>query len=299
MPTSDTSACTPPRARHSGVGDWENSNVGSAEPVELASSSQRVLMADSIDRRGFLFATTVPAPALLASRLPLPTDIYRQRADPIRPPNNEFVASLPRLMEIAGVPGIGMIVIQEGRSPWEHYAGVMDASTGVPITANTLWPAASLSKPVFAFAALRLADDGKLDLDRPLKAYVPDHAPNDARGDRITARHVLSHSSGLRNWRNQPGDRLVPDFEPGARFQYSGEGYYYLLRAVEHITGMGFEQFMQQRLLGPLGMSSSTYAWRADMGARVVTGHDRGRTATVYWKDLASRLLSLAAQSVR
>ena len=299
MSTSDTSACAPPKVRLDGVRKRENSNVGSAERVEPASSSQRVLMADSFDRRGFLVATALPAAAFLARRLPSQAQIKRERSTPIAPPNDVFVTSLPRLMEIAGVPGIGMIVVQDGRTPWEHYAGVMDAGTREPVATNTLWPAASLSKPVFAFAALRLADDGKLDLDRPLKTYVPDHAPNDERGDRITARHVLSHSSGLRNWRNQPGDRLVPDFEPGARFQYSGEGYYYLLRAVEHITGMGFEQFMQQRLLGPLGMSSSTYAWRADVAARVVTGHDRGRTATVYWRDLGSRLLSVAEQSGR
>ena len=124
---------------------------------------------------------------------------------------------------------------------------------------------------VFACAALRLADDGRLDLDRPLRAWVPDHAPADPRGDSVTARHVLSHSSGYRNWRNTADQALVPDFEPGARFQYSGEGFYYLQRVVEKLTGLGFQRFMEERFFGPLGMRASTYSWRADTAARVTT----------------------------
>ena len=69
---------------------------------------------------------------------------------------------------------------------------------------------------------------------------------------------MLSHSSGLRNWRGRVDQPLVPDFEPGTRFQYSGEGFYYLQRAVEHITGAGFEQFMEERVFNPLAMKSST-----------------------------------------
>ena len=152
------------------------------------------------------------------------------------------------------------------------------------------WPAASLGKPVFTFAALHLFDEGKLDLDRPLKSYVPGHAPDDARGDKITAHDVLSHSSGLRNWCARVDQPLVPDFEPGSRFQYSGEGFFYLQRAVEHITGMSFERFMEQRLFQPLGMKSSTYLWNAAAAARVVSGHDQGQIRTAFAKDLIARL---------
>jgi len=199
-------------------------------------------------------------------------------------------------MEIAGVPGLSMSVVQEGHVAWTHYRGVMDATTNQPVSSETLWPAASLSKPAFAFAALHLVDEGKLDLDRPLKSYVPDHAPDDARGNKIAARHVLSHSSGLRNWRQRADQPLVPDFEPGARFQYSGEGIYYLQRAVEHITSMGFEQFMEERLFNPLGMTSSTYSWRRDIAARLVSGHDQGQPRQSPSKDLAQRLLDVAEQ---
>lgn len=260
-------------------------------------------MTDPIDRREFLLSAAVPLATLavgprgsLARASGLAT---HTSPDVIRPPSKDFLDALPRMMEIAGVPGLGMAVVQDGRMTWQTYIGVADAATRQSITADTLWPAASLSKPVFAFAALRLADDGKLDLDRPLKAYVPDHAPADARGDRITARHVLTHSSGLRNWRGRPDQPLVPDFEPGTKFQYSGEGYYYLLRAVEHITGMGFEQFMQEHVLGPLGMRASTYAWRADITTRLVSGHDQGQPRTNFSADFAARLLTFAEQGGR
>lgn len=214
----------------------------------------------------------------------------------INPPNADLLSRLPQIMEIAGVPGLSMSVVQDGRIAWTHYRGVMDATTNQPVSADTLWPAASLSKPAFAFAALHLVDEGKLDLDRPLRSYVPDHAPDDPRGNKITARHVLSHSSGLRNWRQRADQPLVPDFEPGARFQYSGEGIYYLQRTVEHIAGMGFEQFMEERLFNPLGMTASTYSWRRDMATRLVSGHDQGQPRQSPSKDLAQRLLDVADQ---
>lgn len=202
-------------------------------------------------------------------------------------------------MEVARVPGVAIAVVGHGRLIWQHHAGVMDPKTGNAVSAETLWPAASLGKPVFALAALRLVDEGKLALDAPLKSYLPDYAPADVRGDRITARHVLSHSSGLRNWRESEDDRLVPDFEPGSRFQYSGEAYYYLQRVVEHITGSPFEQFMEQSIFAPLGMESSTYSWRADTASRVVAGYDGRESYTVFWKDIALRLLQEANRQKR
>ncbi len=248
-------------------------------------------MSDSLDRRQFTVSLLAP----LFAR-PLRFGSARLLSPAISPPNADFLSRLPDIMEVAGVPGLSMSVVQDGRIAWTHYRGVMDATTNQPVAADTLWPAASLSKPAFAFAALHLVDEGKLDLDRPLKSYVPDHAPDDPRGNKITARLVLSHSSGLRNWRQRADQPLVPDFEPGARFQYSGEGIYYLQRAVEHITGMGFEQFMEERLFNPLGMSSSTYSWRRDVAGRLVSGHDQGQPRQSPSKDLALRLLDVADQ---
>jgi CubicO group peptidase (beta-lactamase class C family) len=211
----------------------------------------------------------------------------------IGPPADSVVANLAKLMEIAGVPGVGIGVVRVGQPLWERYLGVADAGTKLPVTPETMFPAASLGKPVMAWAALRLSDTGALDLSKPLKSYVPDHAPADPRGDLVTARHVLSHSSGYRNWR-QPGQTLVPEFDPGARFQYSGEGFYYLQRAIEAVERKGFEQAIQELLLMPFGMKSSTYAWRAGIEARLVAGHSRGMPVRQPTRDFSARLFQYA-----
>ena len=183
------------------------------------------------------------------------------------------MASLPRLMELAHLPGLGMGIVHGDRLVFRHYAGVANAKSKQPITADSLFPAASMGKQVFAYAVLQLADEKRLDLDQPLKTYVTDDAPTGEWGQKITARHILSHSSGLPNWREEANEPLVPAFEPGTKFRYSGEGFYYLQRCVEKITGVGCEQYMQERIFKRLGMNSSTYLWRADAGQRLVSGH--------------------------
>lgn len=190
----------------------------------------------------------------------------------IVPPDKQFMTSLPHFMELAQLPGLGIGVVHGQQLIWEHYAGVANAKTKTPITARSIFPAASMGKQIFAYAVLRLVDEHRLDLDRPLKGYLSEGAPVGEMAGRITARHVLTHSSGLPNWRedNQP---LVPAFEPGTKFRYSGEGFYYLQRCVEKITGIGCEQFMQERMFQPLRMNSSTYLWRADAGQRLVSNH--------------------------
>lgn len=194
----------------------------------------------------------------------------------ILPPDEKFLGTLPKLMEIAQLPGIGIGVVQEGKVAWTRYDGFANAEAKTPITAESVFAAASLGKQVFAYLALGLADEEKLDLDRPLREYVKEDAPTGPLGEKITARHVLSHSSGLRNWRWEHGQEFVPAFEPGTKFRYSGEGFYYLMRCVERITGTGFEALVQERVMKPLGMNSSTYLWRPDCEGRWVAGHDRG-----------------------
>lgn len=190
----------------------------------------------------------------------------------IRRPGDEFLATLPHLMELANLPGLGIGLVENGKMTWQHHAGVANATTKAPITSESLFPAASMGKQPFAYGVILLAERGKLDLDKPLKEYLTDGAPTGKWSEKITARHVLSHSSGLPNWRWK--DELTPAFEPGTKFRYSGEGYYYLQRCVEHVTGTGAEQWMQDQVLKPLGMRSSTYLWNAGAEARIVAGHD-------------------------
>jgi len=151
--------------------------------------------------------------------------------------------------------------------------GVRRAGTDERMTGDTVFEAASLSKPVFAAIVMQLADEGAIDLTRPLADYLPLPNPTDERAKAVTATHVLSHSSGWRNWRPNRDTPLTADFPPGSRFSYSGEGYFFLQRVVETLTGKGLLRLSRERIFIPLGMLSSSYLWRPELGARLATGH--------------------------
>lgn len=238
-------------------------------------------------RRQFLFGT-------LASTVGAAVTARAETRSSINPPPDWFLARLPQMMDVAGTPGLAAIVVQRGRIVWEHHVGVLKAGDAAAVTPQTMWPAASLGKPVFAATVLGLVSERQLDLDRPLRDYVPDHASSDERTQRVTARHVLSHTAGFPNWRNQASQSLTARFEPGSSFSYSGEGYYYLQRAVEHLTGKGVQQVAAARLFERLEMTSSTYCWRADVPARLAVGHDRGVPGPYAQYDLRPQLWSYA-----
>lgn len=224
-----------------------------------------------MNRRSFLHlaaASTVAAPSLsgfAATKLAVGS---------IRPPDDAFVATVPHLMDLAMLPGLGIGVVRPNQPLLQYYAGVANVKTKTPITANSLFPGASLGKPIFACVVLKMAQEGAIDIDRPLNQYLQDDTLTGQWGDRVTPRHVLTHSTGLPNWRSGDNQKLTPTFEPGTRFQYSGEGFFHLQRVVEHITGSGFEALMEERIFKPLGMSSTTYLWLPDGNDRVVAGHN-------------------------
>lgn len=184
---------------------------------------------------------------------------------------------IPQLLEKADVPGMSIALIQNGELVWAGAFGVSNAETKKPVTNNTVFEAASLSKPVFAYAVLKLVDEGKLNLDTPLNKYLGNNydVVNDDRIDQITARRVLSHTSGFPNWRDNDGTKtLLIHFTPGEKFSYSGEGMVYLSKVVEKITGMRFEAFMQKYALQPLGMTASSYIWRNRYDSLKAYRHD-------------------------
>lgn len=179
------------------------------------------------------------------------------------------------------VPGMSVAVIEHGRIAWQGAFGVKNAETGEPVTADTVFEAASMSKPVFAYMVLKLAGQGKLDLDRPLAAYFKEDSladlypaaasSPDPRWKKITARMVLTHRTGFPNWFRNTGMRFL--FEPGERFSYSGEGFSLLGAAVAAITGRPLEGLMQELVFDPLQMKSSSYVWRPDYEGRFTAAH--------------------------
>jgi CubicO group peptidase (beta-lactamase class C family) len=190
---------------------------------------------------------------------------------------------IPEFMRKDGVPGLEIAVIREGKLTWVHGFGVKEVKSGQPVTAETVFEAASLGKPVFAYGVLKLVEQGKLGLDVPLTTYLAKpYVAGDERLGKITARIVLSHRTGFPNWRD--GDSLTIYFTPGERFSYSGEGYIYLQRVVEQITGKPLNEYMTEAVFKPLGMTSSSYVWKSEFDALTATGHDGDGKPEKKWK---------------
>lgn len=186
----------------------------------------------------------------------------------------ELARLVPRLQGEATVPGVAVALVEGGQLTWAGEFGVLSARSRAPVTSETIFEAASLSKPVFAYAVLQLVERGTLDLDVPLTSYTGRrYIEGDPLLDRITARHVLSNTSGFPNWRPRQA-ALQVHFSPGERFSYSGEGYAYLQEAVEFTTGKPLEELMQELVFEPLGMTSSSFIWRSMHEERKATGHD-------------------------
>ena len=191
---------------------------------------------------------------------------------------------IPDLMSQADIPGLSIAVLRNGHTAWLRNFGVKNTNTKEPVTDDTVFEAASLSKPVFAYAVLKLIDQGKLGLDVPLSSYLPKpYIEGDDRLAKITARIVLSHRTGFRNWRGD-GNPLAIYFTPGERFSYSGEGFIYLQHVVEQIEGKPLNDVMTQLVFTPLRMASSSYVWHADFDERTATGHDGDAMPQDLWK---------------
>lgn len=190
------------------------------------------------------------------------------------PPAAANPLSIPELMRRANVPGMCVAYVRNAKLDHSNCYGVRNVQTREPVSADTVFEAASLSKPVFAYAVLKLVDQGKLDLDAPLSKYLAKpYLEGDPRIDKITARIVLSHRTGFPNWRPH-GKPLTIAFEPGTRFSYSGEGFVYLQRVVEHITGTPLDVYMKHAVFEPLGMTQSSYLWQTAYNTQSATGHD-------------------------
>ena len=192
-----------------------------------------------------------------------------------RPPLDEacrsLESSLPQWMAAARVPGVAIAIVDNGKVAWTKGFGVLQAHTEAPVTEQSRFQAASLTKPVTAYIALQLLDAGRLALDEPLTKYVKyADLPDDPRVGAITARLVLSHRTGFPNWRRNDALRLF--FQPGERFSYSGEGYVYLQRAIEAITGETLDVTASKLVFQPLKMEHSSLL-PADEGADVAMPH--------------------------
>jgi CubicO group peptidase (beta-lactamase class C family) len=189
---------------------------------------------------------------------------------------------ISRLLSEAPVPAAAIAVVRTGRPAEYVCCGVRGVQRPEQVDEHTVFEAASLTKPVFAHAVLQLADRGALSLTEPLGSYLPDYVAMDPRASSVTAADVLSHSAGFPNWRNAEYP-LKTYFGRGERFSYSGEGYLYLQRAVERITGETIDALAERLVLGPFSMPRSSFVWHPRLGANRALPHDAfGKPALNY-----------------
>ena len=217
------------------------------------------------------------------------------------PPASRVDAAVRKLMANTGARGLALAIIDGGQVRYVQAYGVRNAA-GDALRTDTIMYGASLTKTVFAYTVLQLVDQGKLALDTPLAAYLdkplPDYDPEaiypdkygpyrdlagDPRWKRITARHVLTHSTGFRNfWWDEPDQKLRIHFDPGSRYSYSGEGMILLQFVIENgrkDRGLGVDVgALTQASFDRLGMTRTSLVWRPDFRPNLADGFtDQGK----------------------
>lgn len=220
-----------------------------------------------------------------------------------------FAAALTGLADAPQLPGIGAameemvakneiagaitMVVTKGKTLHLENTGYADVASRRPMTPDTLFWIASMTKPVTGVAILMLQDEGKLNVADPVAKYLPEFAglkTPSGKPANLTITQVLTHTSGLGEAGGEAARQaktladLVPlwlaapmQFEPGAKWQYCQSGINAAGRIVEVVSGLTFDVFLQKRLFDPLGMSNTTFYPTTEQRARLVTAYAKNR----------------------
>ena len=183
--------------------------------------------------------------------------------------------SLKAWMQRYHVPAVGIGIIENGKIKSVKVYG--NIRPNVPGPVNTIWNIASMTKPVTALTALKLADQGLLDIDEPLSDwYVHPDIKDNSWAKELTTRILLSHQSGFLNWPYmEPDKKLRFHFEPGHGWHYSGMGYEYVRMALENKFHKSLQQLAQEEIFGPLDMKNTHLGWSDEIDSnRFAWGYD-------------------------
>lgn len=216
----------------------------------------------------------------------------------------EIDVYLKTQMDSLGIPGISIAIINDAKIVYYRALGVTNVETKEKVTDETLFDAGSMGKPPFAYLAMKMVDNGILNLDQPLYTYLPyPDIAYDNRYKLITARMVLCHTSGFVNWRFLNKDnKLELKFTPGTSFGYSGEGYEYLANVVAHLNNIpknGLQDLFEKEVAGPLGMRYAYYTWNDYLEKHRATGHVDGKVLIIQWGTSAKNPNFFAAFSLQ
>jgi CubicO group peptidase (beta-lactamase class C family) len=253
--------------------------------------------------------TLAPAPARaqptrLASAAPPAAFADPRRVEKLSSAFPEIDRLMKSFAERSGVPGIAYGIVVDGRVAHVGTAGVRDVASRAPVDTGTVFRIASMTKSFTAAAILQLRDAGRLSLDAPAERYVPELArlrPATSDAPPITIRHLLTHSAGFPE-DNPWGDQQLAatDAEmsammrggipfstaPGTGYEYSNYGYAILGRIVANVSGMPYARYVRERILLPLGMTSTTLEAGDVPAARLAHGYRRQDGAWLEEKQL-------------
>lgn len=174
------------------------------------------------------------------------------------------------------VPNVGLGIIRNGKIEKIKVYGTLRKGNAAP--ENTLFNVASLTKPMTAIVVLKLVSAGKWNLDESLDKYWTDpDIAQDPRNKKLTTRIILSHQTGFPNWRSMNADgKLNFQFDPGTKYQYSGEGFEYLRRALEKKFNKTLNQLAEELIFRPLKMNDTSYIWNEKKDViRFSEGYDK------------------------
>jgi serine beta-lactamase-like protein LACTB, mitochondrial len=179
-------------------------------------------------------------------------------------------AAIQAFMERYEVPGLSAAVVVGRELRWSAAFGVADVENGVPVRTGSMFRLASVSKPITATAVMQLVEKGKVDLNAPLQAVLPDFP---AKPGTLTVRHLLSHQSGIRNWtpdefRNARRFTSVDEavhvfaddplaFVPGSKTLYSSFGYTVLGSVIERASGVPYAEYLRVNVFEPAGLENA------------------------------------------
>jgi CubicO group peptidase (beta-lactamase class C family) len=191
-------------------------------------------------------------------------------------------------MKRTGAQGLAIAIIRNGAVTQVRTWGKRNAR-GEPLTPTTVMYGASLTKAVFAYTVMQLVDEGKLDLDTSIAAYLPkplpeytgeakkyaawEHLSGDERWRKLTPRILLTHSAGFSNFGFlEPDGKLRFHFDPGSRYAYSGDGMILLQFVIERGLGLDLGEEMQRRVFDRFGMQQTSMTWRPDFASNLADG---------------------------
>ena len=204
-------------------------------------------------------------------------------SDALAARNARFDVEIERLMKAEDVKGLGIAIIEGSNITHLRTFGLRNVEKTLPLETDTVMYGASLTKAAFTYMVLQLVDEGRLDLDRPISSYLPKPLPayadyaslaGDERWRELTARILLTHASGFANLRFLEPDQVLRfHFAPGARYAYSGEGFYLLQLVLEEGLGFDVRREMQTRIFDRFGMTRTDMQWRADFAPNLADGY--------------------------